>query len=982
MVNNKFRCPPAPPNGAGSFSNDLVGFQLVTGGGLTQGNFEFSTSITEKVNRNFNIGAFSNPISLEDLDVNNIEQAKILAAKNFGVYPNYDITEVTNFSLYGSLQKRLSTSVIKIINYFPAAIEVDRLQYDFTSANTVTNISYDSIENITTFDIDVTRIKNPFDIDYSVNSDRNISVRPFQVSPLRNLTREYLKYALYVDNMNVEYNFVDFEPSPLLSAGTITISVEGNPFPNQTTTTSSIVLRPNKFQTEVSFQEPFDEVEDFLLNRQVVPRYTATFQLLRENNNGVFIKEEQSITWPVDGLWNLDIRTNNFDEYLIALNEIAEVLDSTKTNLIVRFLTTGAFIEFDTESQKVQKVLQIYGRAFDETKKFIDGLAYMNSVNYNTGNDIPSALLKNLAETLGWSTNISPITNEGFLDSIFGTKNDSIYPGQTRDKTPDEINFQFYQNLILNSAYLFKSKGTRKAIEALLRLVGAPNALIEFNEIIYLADGPINVKRFEEEYAQISGGTKSEVLPVLNPQDTYTIFTIPYTGYQNSVFFTEVDTFKEDYPIDSQGFPRAITPTDDYYFEKGSGWFEQTSSHRSPEILNITDSVFTGQSPNIQTELEPYTYGQKYFDRFRNFPFMDLGFGLTKTYDNKKSWTDTQVGYRRSSDGGFNSYYLTTNEKLVLNAKNIEIYLNAGQGALYDIWDMSRKFNYPFPSTGLTTPYPSPGGIDWTVINPKPTEKTFFEFAQSFYKNMINVRNRQTFSDARNNGYPTLQSIYWKYLESEQTVGIPSNQYTYQKMIDFINGIGDYWIRLLEQFVPASTIWTAGQKMENSIFDRQKFVWRRQRDCQLVPVECIPCQFNGQVFSYDCVDQTVECDVSLPPMSTILSSTLSSCVAKSGYTINDCVLNSLTSFWFVDIRLDNNILVQEEFYVGYGISDYPTVNQWLTAIQTSLSFIYQEGLDYTLENNILSISNSGCEDNFTDKNLKVSVGVNIDITCS
>jgi hypothetical protein len=113
-----------------------------------------------------------------------------------------------------------------------------------------------------------------------------------------------------------------------------------------------------------------------------------------------------------------------------------------------------------------------------------------------------------------------------------------------------------------------------------------------------------------------------------------------------------------------------------------------------------------------------------------------------------------------------------------------------------------------------------------------------------------------------------------------------------------------------------------------------------------------------------------------------LSSTLGSCVAKSGYTINDCVLNSLISNWFVDIRLDNNILVQEQFFTGYGISDYPTINQWLSAIQNSLSFIYQEGLDYTLENNILSISNSGCEDNFTDKNLKVSVGVNIDITCS
>ena len=609
MANSKFRCIPAVANGSETFSRDLVGFQLVTGGGLTQSNFEFSTSIVEKVNRNFNIGAFSSPISLEDLDLNTIEQSKVISAKNFGVYPNYDITQVTNFSLYGSLQKRLSTSVIKIINYYPAAIQVDRVYYDFTTANTATNITYDSVEDITTFDIDVTRFKNPFDIDYSINATRNISVRPFKVSPLRNLPSEYLKYALYVDNMEIEYKFIDFEPSTILSAGTVTISVEGNPFSGQITTTSSLVLRPNKLETEKSFQDPFDEVEDFLLNRNVVPRYTASFQLIRENTNGVFVKETQSVTWPVDGLWNLDTRTDNFDTYLDQLNEIAEVLDANKTNLIVRFLTTGAFIEFDTEDQKIQKVLQVYGRAFDETKKFIDALAYMNSVNYNTGNDIPSALLKNLAETLGWSTNISPITNEGLLYSVFGTKNNSIYPGQTRDKTPDEINFQFYQNLILNSAYLFKSKGTRRSIEFLLRLVGAPNALIEFNEMVYLADGPINVSRFEEEYVQISGGTKVETLPVLNPQNTYTIYGTQYTGYTNAQLIIETDMSINDYPINEQGYPRAVTPTDDYYFEKGSGWFEQTVSHRAPEVINTTSSVFTGQSPNIQTDLEPYSYG-------------------------------------------------------------------------------------------------------------------------------------------------------------------------------------------------------------------------------------------------------------------------------------------------------------------------------------------------------------------------------------
>ena len=47
----------------------------------------------------------------------------------------------------------------------------------------------------------------------------------------------------------------------------------------------------------------------------------------------------------------------------------------------------------------------------------------MNSVNYNVGNDIPSQLLKNLAQTLGWDIKMSPITNDELLSSVFGQKN-------------------------------------------------------------------------------------------------------------------------------------------------------------------------------------------------------------------------------------------------------------------------------------------------------------------------------------------------------------------------------------------------------------------------------------------------------------------------------------------------------------------------------------------------------------------------------
>ena len=161
MASNKFLYPPAPNNGGDTFSDNIVGLQTVDGGGLTQGNFDFGTYVVEKVNRNFDTGVFSDPISLMDLDINSIEEAKLLIAKDYKVYPSYDVTQVTNFSLYGSLRKRLQVSITRIINFFPAAIQVDYINSDFTTGFTATNIVYDPANGETTFNIDVTKFKNP-----------------------------------------------------------------------------------------------------------------------------------------------------------------------------------------------------------------------------------------------------------------------------------------------------------------------------------------------------------------------------------------------------------------------------------------------------------------------------------------------------------------------------------------------------------------------------------------------------------------------------------------------------------------------------------------------------------------------------------------------------------------------------------------------------------------------------------------------------
>jgi hypothetical protein len=989
IKDTKYFYPPRPGSGAGTFSDNIVGLQTVEGGGLTQGNFEFTTGVTEKVNRVFNVGAFSEPMSLDMMGIDNLEESRRIMATQFRVYPNYDVSQVLNFSMYGSLSKRFSVSITRIINYFPASLDVMFNNDEFTTGNTAYDIVYDTQNDETYFKVNVDRINNPFDIDYSISATTNLSIREITVSPYRNLYNTYLDYCVSI-NDDI-FKVLAFVPSETLSSGYIQFYVSGSPFGvSATTINDDFQIRPNDYIVDKVFQESFDEVEKFLVNRLVRPEYTAVFQVPQQNEYGQTYTEYKQVTWPKQGTWNLDIRSFLFDNYLEEIQAIAVNLDSFKTNLISRFLITDSLKEFDTLGQKVEKIFQIYGRSFDQIKQFIDGLAYMNSVNYNPSNDIPSELLVNLARTLGWSSNFSPITNEDFLSSVFGNTSTPTYPGYARALTPTELNYAYYRNLILNASYLFKSKGTRRSIEFLLRLIGAPDSLIEYNEHIYLADQRINLEQFNTQWASISGGTYVNDVPSYLPDETYKIKGQLYTAFTSTATYQDVNIRLEDYPIDAEGYPNAPVNTETFFFQIGAGWYETTPQHRSPDQVQLTGNVYTGQNYDIQAQLTPFTYGQTYLNRYRDFPYMNEGFKLQKVVDNNKSWLSDDEKIRVSTQGDYNAYYYVDNEKLVLNVKNVDIFLNPAQGLVYDVWEQSRQYDYPIPESGLTVGYPVPGGVDWTYVDPQPKKKTFFEFSQTFWENMINTRNRQYISDGKTGGYPTLQSIFWKYIESEQTVGIPNNKYTYQKLIDYVNGIGPYWTKLVEQMVPATTIWNGGVRLENSIFNKQKFVYRRQRGCQFIPVPVDPCYIISNIFDYTCNTEYADFniypwfngDVTVSNFSSILGNRIDYMLGQSGLTLNQCYQNSVISDWYVDLTINGEQIIKESFYTGYGISDVPTDSQWRNALINYLPQLYNYGYTYYLNGNTLTITNLTClTQNIVDTVL-LNVGINININCT
>jgi hypothetical protein len=89
----------------------------------------------------------------------------------------------------------------------------------------------------------------------------------------------------------------------------------------------------------------------------------------------------------------------------------------------------------------------------------------------------------------------------------------------------------------------------------------------------------------------------------------------------------------------------------------------------------------------------------------------------------------------------------------------------------------------------------------------------------------------------------------------------------------------------------------------------------------------------------------------------------------------------LKTTWYVDLRLDGNILIQVPFYTGYGQADVPTNTQWKTALTNNLPQLTQYSLGYFLNGTMLTISNLTMTPMNLGELLSLNAGINIEINC-
>ena len=104
--------------------------------------------------------------------------------------------------------------------------------------------------------------------------------------------------------------------------------------------------------------------------------------------------------------------------------------------------------------------------------------------------------------------------------------------------------------------------------------------------------------------------------------------------------------------------------------------------------------------------------------------------------------------------------------------------------------------------------------IDATSIN------NVGSFVDMLNSNIIDVKNRQSLST-----YPTLRLLYERYI-NQTNCDNKSNGFNYETMDGITKSINTYWVDLIEQFIPSTTIWGSTIVYRNTIFDTQKLKYR------------------------------------------------------------------------------------------------------------------------------------------------------------
>lgn len=111
--------------------------------------------------------------------------------------------------------------------------------------------------------------------------------------------------------------------------------------------------------------------------------------------------------------------------------------------------------------------------------------------------------------------------------------------------------------------------------------------------------------------------------------------------------------------------------------------------------------------------------------------------------------------------------------------------------------------------------------INNMLTQPLSAITTIEDFEYYITSELIDAKNRKILS-----AYPTLRLLYDRYMNSTNHCTTESSRFDYSTMNQFAGLIGNYWVDIIEQVIPATTIWGSTKIYTNTIFDKQKYKYK------------------------------------------------------------------------------------------------------------------------------------------------------------
>lgn len=752
-----------PLSGNNTLGDNAVGLQFTdtkdeVGGNpyFTLGNFSISNSrsIRERsdvetgtksvITKTDNIARTAESINennpAKDSQTSAVEQVNKKIEDNVTVNVLFDKKKLENYVAYSPLKDSIKNTIIEITRNYPAALKLNVIGLQSPTAS---EYNYSERTDTAQLKLNLPNISNPFGVEYTSTGTTISDVE--NVTPIRNFSKTYREYTIYYKG--IEYPIINATlPASYDDNDTgIYLTIEGDPFSEDVnldlTLNRTFWVKP-KYQKYDEFQKNLSDMGRFLLDYNYDKKaYVSLIRYSKVDDNGVELNVNETLVFPQIDEVNLDLFSNKFDSYITKLNNISDDFDSTKTNLISRFLTTDSLKEFDTDDRRFNLILNLMGKNLDKVRKYVDGITYMTRLSYDKIENIPDLLTKNYGNMLGFETyNVED--DKTIMESIFNLEDLNVEPGLT----PAEIDIELWRRIFINSYHLWKSKGTRKSIEFILNLVGLPDSIFDVNEHVYVARQKLD---FNDKASKIYGYRYSE------------------------------ENLLKLLPIDLDGYP--TVPSQVKYQESGFN-------------LNMDNKNYG-----------PYDFGNAYIKAYEQEGSTPL-FKLDRYTDNVKSWVFSEERTLRLSEDsvGYTEYY-EDDSRLVINSKELEVYLSSDKIFDFTLYRYLKNNNVNI-NTDLMFPQDKIGKVGTLSFN---------QFMQKCLDDFIKPENRKTIKT-----YPTLSKIYYDYLKLTDT------PVTNTKSLEFLNKFDGSWVKLVQQFTPATTILNAGKKIQNSKLLDNKFIYK------------------------------------------------------------------------------------------------------------------------------------------------------------